>query len=79
MTNRPVAPASANLPRTIPINKRYCFPQRFSPTGFILNALDSNWCHSIVSARIQVKTYPISSILTVCGDRTEVGCGLLGG
>ena len=32
---------------TIPINNRHCFTQRFSPTGFILNASDSNCYHSI--------------------------------
>jgi hypothetical protein len=63
ITNRAVTSALANLPRTIPIDKRHCFTQRFSPTGFNLNALDSNWCHPIASARIQVKTYPFSSIL----------------
>jgi hypothetical protein len=47
----------------IPIDDRHCFAQRFSPTGFILNALDSIWCHRIASARIQVKTYPFNSIL----------------
>ena len=47
---------------TIPIDNRHCFTQRFSPTGFILNASDSNCCRPIASARIQVKTYPFSSI-----------------
>ena len=65
MTNRPAMPASANLPRTIPIDNRHCFTQRFSPTGFILNAFDSNWCHRIGSARIQVKTYPFDWVM--CG------------
>jgi hypothetical protein len=45
---------------TIPIDDRHCFTQRFSPTGFILNAVDSNCCHPIASARIQVKTYPFN-------------------
>jgi len=36
-----------NLILTIPIGKRHWFTQRFSPTGFILNALDSNYCHPI--------------------------------
>src|SRR5439155_23048075 len=31
-------------------------PQRFSPTGFILNASHCNCCHQSLSARIQVKT-----------------------
>jgi hypothetical protein len=47
---------------TIPIDHCHCFIQRFSPTGFILNASDSNCCCPIVLARIQVKTYPFSSI-----------------
>ena len=34
--------AQINVLATIPIDNRYCFTQRFSPTGFILNALDSN-------------------------------------
>src|SRR5262245_55259008 len=41
---------------TIPIDDRHCFTQRFRPTGFILNALDSNWCYRSASARIQVRT-----------------------
>jgi hypothetical protein len=32
---------------TIPIDYRRCFTQRFSPTGFILNASHSNCCHPI--------------------------------
>ena len=48
---------------TIPIDKRRCFTHRFSPTGFILNASDPNCCRPIALARIQVKTYPFSSIL----------------
>jgi hypothetical protein len=52
--------ALANLPRTIPIDNHHCFTQRFSPTGFILNAFRSNRCHRIASARIQVKTYPFN-------------------
>src|SRR6266481_10204926 len=32
---------------TIPIDNRRCFTHRFSPTGFILNASDSNCCHPI--------------------------------
>ncbi len=54
--------ALADVLVTIPIDNHHCFTQRFSPTGFILNALDSNCCHPIASARIQVKTYPFSSI-----------------
>jgi Putative transposase len=49
--------------RTIPIDNHHCFTQRFSPTGFILNASDRNCSRSIASPRIQVKTYPFSSIL----------------
>jgi hypothetical protein len=47
----------------IPIDDRHCFTHRFSPTGFILNASDSNGCAQSLYARIQVKTYPFSSIL----------------
>ena len=47
MTNRAVTSALANLLGTIPIDNRHCFTQRFSPTGFILNASDSNCCHPI--------------------------------
>jgi hypothetical protein len=47
---------------TIPIDHCHCFTHRFSPTGFILNASDSNCSLPIALARIQVKTYPISSI-----------------
>src|SRR5262245_33377113 len=32
---------------TIPIDERHCFTQRFSPTGFILNASHSNCCRPI--------------------------------
>ena len=32
---------------TIPIDDRHCFTHRFSPTGFILNASDSNCCYPI--------------------------------
>ena len=32
---------------TIPIDYHRCFTQRFSPTGFILNASHSNCCHPI--------------------------------
>ena len=63
MTHRAVISALTNLLLTIPIDKRHCFTQRFSPTGFILNASDSNCCRPIALARIQVKTYPFSSIL----------------
>jgi hypothetical protein len=49
-----------NLILTIPIDKRHCFAQRFSPTGFILNASDSNGCAQSLYARIQVKTYPFN-------------------
>jgi hypothetical protein len=31
----------------IPIDNRRCFTQRFSPTGFILNASESNYCRPI--------------------------------
>ena len=31
----------------IPIDDRHCFTYRFSPTGFILNASDFNYCHPI--------------------------------
>ena len=65
ITNRAVTSALTNLLLTIPIDTRHCFTQRFSPTGFILNALGSNCCHRIASARIQVKTYPFSSILAI--------------
>jgi hypothetical protein len=58
----------------IPIDDRHCFAQRFSPTGFILNALDSIWCHRIASARIQVKTYPFSFALPVS---TNLPAGIL--
>jgi hypothetical protein len=51
------------LAHTISIDTRHCFTQRFSPTGFILNASDSNCCHPSVSPRIQVKTYPFDLIL----------------
>jgi hypothetical protein len=65
ITNRAVKSALTNLLLTIPIDTRHCFTQRFSPTGFILNALGSNCCHRIASARIQVKTYPFSLILAI--------------
>ena len=65
MTDVGATSALANLHRIIPIDNHHCFTQRFSPTGFILNALNPNWCHRIASARIQVKTYPISSILAI--------------
>jgi len=42
------------------------FTHRLSPTGFILNVLDCYCYYLITPARIQVKTYPFSSILTVC-------------
>jgi hypothetical protein len=48
---------------TIPIDDRYGFTQRFSPTGFILNASDSTAVSQSLSARIQVKTYPFNSVL----------------
>jgi hypothetical protein len=48
---------------TIPIHNRRCFTQRFSPTGFILNASESRCSRPIVLRRIQVKTYPFRSIL----------------
>jgi hypothetical protein len=54
---------------TIPIDDRHCFTHRFSPTGFILNASNSNCCRPIALARIQVKTYPFNSILR------KVECG----
>jgi hypothetical protein len=54
---------SARCPRYDPQDNRHCFTHRFSPTGFILNASDSNCCHPIAFARIQVKTYPFNSIL----------------
>jgi hypothetical protein len=38
---------SGRSPRYIPIDNRHCFTHRFSPTGFILNASDSNCCHPI--------------------------------
>ncbi len=60
ITNRAAKSALTNLLLTIPIDTPHCFTQRFSPTGFILNASDSNCCHPIASARIQVKTYPFS-------------------
>jgi len=47
----------------IPIGDRHCFTQRFSPTGFILNASKSRCSRPIVLRRIQVKTYPFNSIL----------------
>ena len=54
---------------TIPIGNRCCFTQRFSPTGFILNAPDS--LTAIIAtpyARIQDKTCTFSSILAPpCG------------
>jgi hypothetical protein len=34
--------AQVHVLDTIPIDNRYSFIQRFSPTGFILNAPDSN-------------------------------------
>jgi hypothetical protein len=62
-TNYAGRSALDNLLSTIPIDNRRCFTQRFSPTGFILNASHCNCCYPIASARIQVKTYPFSSIL----------------
>ncbi len=58
ITNRAVKSALTNLLLKIPIDTPHCFTQRFSSTGFILNALVFNCCHRIASARIQVKTYP---------------------
>ena len=62
-THCPAMFAQLDVLVTIPIDDRHCFTHRFSPTGFILNASDSNCCCPILLARIQVKTYPISSIL----------------
>jgi hypothetical protein len=41
MINRAFIFTLPNLILTIPIDTRHCFTQRFSPTGFIPNALDS--------------------------------------
>ena len=77
MINRAVIFTLPNLILTIPIDNRHCFTQRFSPTGFILNALDSNGCHRIASARIQVKTYLFNSLpqafaVVWVGDRPRI-------
>ena len=45
---------------TIPIDKRHCFTHRFSPTGFILNASDSNCCPQSLSLAFRLK--PIRSV-----------------
>jgi len=79
MINRAVIFTLPNLILTIPIDNRHCFTQHFSPTGFILNALDSKWYHRIASARIQVKTYPFSSILReLCDGLAEISRRSLG-
>ena len=62
MTNSGAMPALAAILLTIPIDNRRCFIQRFSPTGFILNASKSRCSRPIVLRRIQVKTYAFSSI-----------------
>jgi hypothetical protein len=54
--------AQVHLLVTIPIDNRLCFTQRFSPTGFILNAPDSNCSRPILSARIQDKTCTFNAI-----------------
>jgi hypothetical protein len=41
MTNSSAMSALADILLTIPIDNRRCFTQRFSPTGFILNASNS--------------------------------------
>jgi len=58
--------ASSRLRKSFDKNcseKHFRLAHRFSPTGFNPNALDDTYCHRIVSARIQVKSYPINSIL----------------
>jgi hypothetical protein len=65
MKNRRGVVGDARIELISPTNHSYPHSTgRFSPTGFILNALDSNCCHRIASARIQLKTYPYTSILT---------------
>src|SRR5262249_3237994 len=46
-THRAAMFAQLDVPLTIPIDDRHCFTHRFSPTGFILNASDSNCCRPI--------------------------------
>ena len=48
----------------VPIGDRHCFTQRFSPTGFILNASEPTNLTQSFCPRIQVKTYPSNSILS---------------
>jgi hypothetical protein len=56
-----------------------CIAHSHNRIGFILNALDSNWCHRIASARIQVKTYPFISILReLCDGLAELSRRSLG-
>jgi hypothetical protein len=63
MTTSAAMLAQVNVLVTIPIDNRRGFTQRFSPTGFILNAPDSNCSRPILSARIQDKTCTINPIL----------------
>jgi hypothetical protein len=60
MTTSAAMSAQINVLVTIPIDNRRCFTQRFSPTGFILNAPDSNCSRPI--ARLAFKIKPVQSI-----------------
>jgi hypothetical protein len=73
MTTSTAMFAQVNVLITIHIDHRYCFTQRFSPTGFILNGPDSNCSRPILSARIQDKTCTFSSITGVqfCFSETK--------
>ena len=60
ISNRAVIFILPNLILTIPIDNRHCFTHRFSPTGFILNALDSTAVTQ--SFRLAFRLKPIRSI-----------------
>jgi len=60
----------------VPIGDRHCFTQRFSPTGFILNASEPTNLTQSFCPRIQVKTYPFSSIHELFTVELERGAKL---